>query len=84
MSDGTISRTGVRWTCPICGTSRFNRSDDGSGEQRAVAALRSHVLASGGAGHGPVNEYPEGFDPDTLPDHVTRTHDRGNRVDADT
>lgn len=78
MSDSPLSGAGYRWTCPICDQSRLNTS----GEQNGVSALRSHLLASGGAGHGPVNEYPVGFDPDALSEHVVRLGGREDPVQS--
>lgn len=79
-NDPSVSRDGFRWTCPFCGTSRLNTSGADSGEQNGVAALRSHVLASEGADHGPVDAYPAGFDPDTLSDHVVQLDRRDDPV----
>lgn len=61
---------GFRWTCPFCGTSRLNASGDESGRENALAALRTHIVASDGAGHGPRNEYPGAIDDVTLAEHV--------------
>ena len=63
-------RGGFRWDCPFCGTSRLNASDDASGKQNAIAALRTHIVASDGGEHGPKNEYPADFDPRELAEHV--------------
>lgn len=68
--DHSVERDGFRWTCPFCGLSRLNPSGEGYGEQNAVTALRAHVLASVGDGHGPRNELPDGFDEQSLSDHV--------------
>lgn len=74
--DGSISHPnttseGYEWTCPYCGKSQLNKSVGQSGKQNAIAALRTHVVASDGDEHGPRNELP----PDEslrLSDHVRR------------
>lgn len=76
MTDDPSPRGGFRWECPICGMSRLNASEDESGERNAIAALRTHVIASDGADHGPKGEYPVGFDPRGLAGHVIRADDR--------
>lgn len=83
MSGSRVSSEGFEWTCPFCDQSRFNVSEDESGNENAVSALRSHILASGGAGHGPVNAYPPEFDPESLADHVVPLDRRERRVGPD-
>lgn len=61
---------GFRWACPYYGTSRLDRSEDAAGEANAIAALRTHILTSDGAGPGPKNEYPADLAPGTLAEHV--------------
>lgn len=67
---------GYRWTCPFCGKSRTNTSTGEAGKSNAVAALRTHIIASDGADHGPKNEYPADADQHTLSEHVTRVEGR--------
>ena len=55
------SESGYRWTCPYCGTSRTTASTGEDGEKNAMAALRAHVHASVGDGHGPRNSFPPEF-----------------------
>ena len=59
-----------RWTCPICGASRTNRGEPETGRRNAIAAIRTHVLASDGDGHGPPNGYPDEVTASTFVDHV--------------
>ena len=73
-----------RWTCPICGSSRANPAGEEADEGNAITALRSHVLASSGDGHGPPTAYPEGFDPSSLADRVVRVDRRGASVETET
>lgn len=73
---------GYRWTCPICGKSRLNRSNGDEGEENAIAALRTHVMASDGAGHGPLNEYPAEFEREKLTNHVLRVEGSRTRGQA--
>lgn len=54
----TLCERGYEWTCPYCGQSRLNSSVGEGGETQATAALRSHILASDGAGHCARNELP--------------------------
>lgn len=77
MTERPAPRGGFRWECPFCGTSRLNTSEDRSGEENALAALRTHILASDGIEHGPKNEYPADFDPGALAEHVVRVDRRG-------
>ncbi|MFW6385185.1 MAG: hypothetical protein ACOCY7_03520 [Halodesulfurarchaeum sp.] len=44
--------------------------DESAVVNRAVAAVRGHIYASDGDGHGPRNVYPENFDPSSLDDFV--------------
>jgi len=83
MTDYSIPGDGYRWTCPYCGESRLNKSEDDAGERNAIAALRSHVLASDSLEHGPVNAYPDAFDPDELGEHVVRVEERGGVVGSE-
>ena len=78
----SAAREGYRWTCPFCGTSRLNASDEESGRRNALVALRTHVLASVEDGHGPRNEYPDGYDDVTLADHLQWVDERRGRADA--
>lgn len=72
MTDDPVPRGGFRWKCPLCGKSRLNATEDESGEENAIAAIRTHIVASDGADHGPRGEYPAGFDPRGLAEHVVR------------
>lgn len=76
MTDRPASRGGFRWECPFCGQTRLNRSEDGAGEENAITALRTHIISSDGDEHGPRNEYPPGFDPRVLPEHVIEVDGR--------
>lgn len=55
------SEGGYRWRCPYCGVSRVNQSDGEAGREHAIAALRAHIQASDGNGHGPKNNFPKEF-----------------------
>lgn len=55
---GTSPSGGYEWTCPYCGKSRLNRSDDEAGLENAKKALRTHIIASDDADHGPRNAFP--------------------------
>lgn len=66
---------GVKWTCPFCGKSQTNRSDDEYGEENAIAALRSHIVAADGDGHGPRYDLPDS-DPVDLTEHVVGVNER--------
>lgn len=55
---GCPTGTTVKWVCPYCGESSVERCPREDREQRAVAALRSHILTSDGDGHGPQTESP--------------------------
>jgi hypothetical protein len=57
-SSGLPTETEFKRTCPYCGKSRIDRYAEEEGEEKAVAALRLHVLGSDGDGHGPRNEFP--------------------------
>lgn len=64
-----------RWRCPFCDVSKvvgahFDSTDSSVVADRATAALRAHILASGDDGHGPNHDYPAEFDPGSLVDHV--------------
>jgi hypothetical protein len=72
-------RERFRWECPYCGNSRITRWESGTGMEHAKAALLLHVLLSEGDGHGPRNEYPEGFDREGLVDYVTRPREGDER-----
>lgn len=76
MTNDPTPRGGFRWECPFCGTSRLNASEHESGEENAISALRTHVIASDDADHGPTGEYPAGFDPGDLADHLAREDGR--------
>lgn len=62
---------GFEWDCPHCGKSRINQSGEEGGEESAIAALRAHIMASDGEGHGPRNELPADGSVN-LSDHVER------------
>ena len=79
---GTLEVVGYRWTCPFCGTSRSNPAGEEADEGNAVTALRSHVRASDGDGHGPSSAYPDGFDPATFDEHVVGVDRRGEPVES--
>lgn len=76
MAGQPTPREGFRWECPYCGASRVNGSDHESGEANAIAALRTHVVASDGAKHGPRNEFPADFDTVELADYVSKVDSR--------
>lgn len=76
MTDRPAPDGGFRWECPLCGMSRLNASDDESGGENALAAVRTHIVASDGAEHGPKNEYPADFNPGTLAKQVVRVDRR--------
>lgn len=50
--------------------SRLNAAVDESEGANAIAALRSHIIASGGTEHGPQNEHPADYDTLDLAEHV--------------
>lgn len=52
------SEGGYQWTCPYCGESRVNKLGDDGGKEGAIAALRTHIQASDGGGHGPRHSFP--------------------------
>lgn len=58
----------LRWTCPFCGRSGINT--EATNNTGAQGALRSHIYATGGDGHGPELAFPEEFDPETLTEHL--------------
>lgn len=72
---------GYQWTCPVCGKSQTNQSGGESGERNAVNALRAHIVASDGDGHGPRHERP---DAGTLEpsEHVVQDDDRTTLVES--
>lgn len=76
MTGRPSPRGGYRWECPYCGASRLNTSEEESGEENAIAALRTHIVASDGADHGPENEYPADYDAVDLAEHVVRVDGR--------
>lgn len=76
MKEQPVPGGGFRWECPRCGMSRLNASEDASGEENALAAVRTHIVASDGTEHGPKNEYPADFEPGTLVEHVVRVDRR--------
>lgn len=66
----------TRWDCPYCETAgrtstTLADADDSRGVQRAVTALRSHVLASVDDDHGPKSSLPDGVDHNSLHEHVS-------------
>lgn len=73
---------GFRWTCPYCGKSQLNRSAGDAGESNAIAALRNHIVATAGKGHGPVDELPEGDDSSSLAAHVDEVRERRGAEEA--
>ena len=82
MTRSTGPYGGYRWTCPYCGKSQLNRSAGESGEANAIAALRSHVMATAEKGHGPVDELPESDDPAGLAAHVDEVRERPGAEEA--
>lgn len=64
---------GYEWTCPYCSRSQLNKSRGDAGKQNAIAALRAHIQASDGDGHGPRNGFPTEFV--ALSEHVTKVGD---------
>ena len=70
MEDDAVKTRRFRWTCPYCGTYRVKSASIKAGEQQSIIALRSHVIASEGDGHGPVSELPPDFEDLTLTDCV--------------
>lgn len=63
------------WTCPYCDHSRVITANSESVDEsimvdRAVKAIRAHVLASVGDGHGEKNAFPDGFDTTSVHEHV--------------
>jgi hypothetical protein len=67
-------REGFEWVCPFCGESRLNVADD---ERNAELALRTHITASAGDGHGPANDLPSGVDTSSLTEQVVRVDGDG-------
>lgn len=63
---------GWEWTCPYCERSRVNISTGEDGEKNAIAALRTHIMASDGAEHGPRNEFPAHLEGLELTDYVVK------------
>jgi len=63
---------GYRWTCPFCGESTVNKSTGEFGWRNAETALRTHLVATDGADHGPRYEFPLGMDDLELAEHVDR------------
>lgn len=82
MTNHSAPRGGFRWTCPYCGASRLNKSRE-SKEENAIAALRTHILASDGSEHGPTNEYPDEYGSLTFSDHVVRVARRGQVTESE-
>lgn len=76
-------RATFRGTCPVCDQSRRKPVFDGSGKETAITALRNHIMATDGEGHGPTNYYPPGFDPSTLSEHVIELDGNENPAEAD-
>ncbi len=70
FSSTTETRT-YRWECPICGTTRVAVYDATDGF-RARNALRTHIRATDGCGHGPVHELPADLDEETLADYISQ------------
>lgn len=77
-SDGDLDdSTGplLIWACPFCDTMGLNQiAGNNSGAQ---GALRSHIYATDGDGHGPEMAFPDGFDVTCLADYLnTETLDQ--------
>lgn len=70
---GPPTETEFKWTCPYCRKSRIIRytEEEERKEENTVAALRSHITASDGDGHGPRNELPADLER-TLFEYVSR------------
>ncbi len=84
FSGGLPTETEFKWICPYCGNSRINWYAKGErGEEKTVAALRSHIVGSNGDGHGPRNEAPAGRER-TLFEYVCRVERRRWSVSAKT
>lgn len=61
---------GYRWECPYCGQTRTNAAASEAGEANALGALRSHIIATDGADHGPHNELPADAETLALSEYV--------------
>ena len=61
-----------QWVCPICGIKRISLTRHGrtTVESQAENAIRSHVTHTSGSGHGEEGEFPPGFDPSDVVEHV--------------
>ena len=70
VTNGWVEIAGYEWTCPICGQSRMNNQSGPDGEENAIAALRTHIVASDGSEHGPRNESPPALDTLSLEEYV--------------
>lgn len=67
------SDCGYRWECPICGLSRINAmSREG---RQARLALQRHIHGTDGVGHGPKDEFPDGFSVSQLEQYVRPVDD---------
>ena len=56
---GRLPATEFKWVCPYCRESKVEQYAVADGEGDALAALRSHIGAAAGDGHGPRDEMPE-------------------------
>lgn len=68
---GDSSEEVGRWTYPIHGRSRTEGTFGESARVNAITALRLHLRASDGDGHGRRHGYPAGVDPTALVERVT-------------
>lgn len=72
---------GYQWTCPVCGKSKTNQSGGESEGRNAINALRAHIAASDGDGHGPRHAFPDA-DALELSEHVVRDDDRTDLAES--
>ena len=76
--DGEPPVGGYEWTCPFCESSRLNATGGDAGMENAIRALKTHVMASADAEHGPRNEFPADFDALALSEYVVEVDGRGD------
>lgn len=50
-----------KWTCPICDATQISPSDADRPIEKAFQALKSHIRAANGDGHGPQYSLPRDF-----------------------
>ena len=55
-----------RWECPICEETNLGFAAEKTSREAALNALKSHVRAVDGDGHGPENRLPRDLDPEAL------------------